>query len=77
MRYETNGDADIIIQMGGPEGTRIISKCSLKWESLLGNSKYESYARAVYLGEGSWDDLYEIDEWEAEDMLRKWGYKEQ
>lgn len=40
----------------------------LKWEGLLDNAKYESYARAVYLGEDSWDDLYEIDEWEAEDI---------
>lgn len=68
MRYETNCETDIIIQIGGPEEIRISSKCFLKWEGLLDNAKYESYARAVYLGEDSWDDLYEIDELEAEDI---------
>ena len=50
-------------------------KNELKWESFLGNSKHEFYARAIYLGQGCWDELYIIDEWEAMNMLREWGYE--
>ena len=35
------------------------------------------YARAIYLGEGCWDDLTTITEEDGERLLREWGYSEQ
>lgn len=40
------------------------------------NDEDELYTRAVWLGEGCWEDLDEITEEEAEQVLRDWGYSQ-
>lgn len=38
--------------------------------------KDELYCRAIYLGQGCWERLRSIDEAEALEILREWGYTE-
>jgi hypothetical protein len=37
----------------------------------------DRYARAIYLGQGCWDDLTTITEEEGDRILREWGYSEE
>ena len=53
----------------------VLRKNDLKWTS-ISDPNNNSYARAYFLGQGCWEDLYEISEEEANDLLNEWGYKE-
>jgi len=54
---------------GSPE---IIDCDNLVWRKL--GPEDESYMRAIYLGQGSWEDLDYVTEEEAHSILTRWGY---
>ena len=56
----------------------ILHKGDEKWEILAPRLDYkdESYCRAIYLGQGCWEDLERITEEKAEEILKQWGYTE-
>ncbi len=60
---------------GWPEILHKGDKC---WSPLRPRPDFkdEDYCRAVYLGQGCWEDLQSIDETEALKILHEWGYEE-
>lgn len=51
---------------------QIIEKNNLVWREL--GPEYESYARAICLGQGCWELIECIDEGQAREILKSWGY---
>ncbi|WP_029232226.1 hypothetical protein [Butyrivibrio sp. VCB2006] len=78
MRYEYDFRyKDVLIRKRGNGLTpEILHKGDTKWSELIPRPDYkdESYARAVYLGQGCWENLETISDEEAEDILKSWGY---
>ena len=54
----------------------ILHKGDEQWKLLKPQPDYqdENYCRAMYLGQGCWEDLEEISEEEAAMVLKEWGY---
>ena len=73
MKYEYDSKFEVLIRMGKECCPQVISKGDTKWVSLLGNSRFSSYERAIYLGEGCWERLNSISEEEARSVLENWG----
>ena len=61
---------------GVPE---ILHKGDKEWIHLTPRQDYkdESYCRAIYLGQGCWEDLHSISEEEAEAILKEWGFSDE
>ena len=59
-------------------GSEILHKGDKQWSRLRPREDYqdEEYCRAVYLGQGSWEDLRRINESEALEILHEWGYED-
>ena len=51
----------------------ILHKGQTEWEPLMPGSEDDSYARAILLGQGCWEDLKRITEEEANAILAEWG----
>ncbi len=51
---------------------QIIQKNDLVWREL--GAEYESYARAICLGQGCWELIESITEEQAQEILKNWGY---
>ncbi len=70
-------DKDVLIRYIG-EGPEILHKGDECWSHLTPRPDYkdELYCRAIYLGQGCWECLRSIDEAEALEILREWGYTE-
>ena len=68
-------DKDVLIRDIG-ECPEILHKGDECWSQLTPRPDYkdESYCRAIYLGQGCWERLRSIDEAEALEILREWGY---
>lgn len=62
-------------EIGCPQ---ILHKGDKYWSALRPRPDYkdEEYYRAVWLGQGCWAELCSIDEAEALEILREWGYEE-
>lgn len=56
----------------------ILHKGDNQWSHLIPRQDYkdESYCRAIYLGQGCWEDLSRITSEEAAEILKQWGYTE-
>lgn len=70
---------DVLIRhLDGETSPEILHKGDVKWEILRPRPDYkdESYCRAVFLGQGCWEDLKRITEEEALQILGEWGYSE-
>ena len=70
---------DVLIRSIDDEiGPEILHKGDTQWSPLRPREDYkdEEYCRAIYLGQGCWEDLLRIDETEALEILREWGYEE-
>ncbi|MBR0429050.1 MAG: hypothetical protein IJK17_03065 [Lachnospiraceae bacterium] len=54
----------------------ILHKGDKQWSRLYAyyDNPDDMYVRAVYLGQGCWEDMDFISEEEAEEILRSWGY---
>ena len=66
----------LIRRLHGAPAPEILHKGDREWEWLVPGEDYknERYCRAWYLGQGCWEDLDEISEEEAMDVLKQWGY---
>ncbi|MBE6063424.1 MAG: hypothetical protein E7207_07710 [Clostridium butyricum] len=68
---------DVLIRKIDDEiGPEIIHKDDKQWSRLRTREDYrdEEYCMAIYLGQECWEDLRRIDESEALEILREWGY---
>ena len=80
MSYEYDSEFNNVLIRKRRNGLfpEILHKGDAKWSVLVPQPDYmdESYARAVYIGQGCWENLKTITDEEAEDILRSWGYDE-
>lgn len=70
---------DVLIRRLDDENVpEILHKGDERWDILSPSADYkdEEYCRAVYLGQGCWEDLKFITEDEAAAILKEWGYTE-
>ena len=70
---------DVLIRKISDElGPGILHKGDKQWSRLRPREDYrdEEYCRAVYLGQGCWEDLRRINESEAFEILHEWGYED-
>lgn len=70
---------DVLIRKISDElGPEILHKGDKYWSRLRPREDYkdEEYCRAIYLGQGCWEDLRRINELEALEIIREWGYEE-
>ena len=76
--YDYVSEDVLIRQLDGETTPEILHKGDTKWEYLRPRPDYkdESYCRAVYLGQGCWEDLKTINQDEADKILKQWGYTE-
>lgn len=70
--YEYDEKRKALIKVLVEERPKIIKENDLCWRVLDGN--HDSYLRAIYLGQGCWDDLVTVTEEEAQKILKEWGY---
>lgn len=68
--YEYDAECEVLIRCD--PHAKIISKDEPVWRNL--GPKDDSYARAIYLGQGCWNKLDTISEEKALDILSQWGY---
>lgn len=65
---------DVLIRIENDSRPEILHKGDRHWEYLDG--KDDMYFRAIFLGQGCWEDLIKVSEAEAEKFLKRWGYTE-
>ena len=70
-QYEYDAKAQVLIRIPPNGSPKIASRKEPHWGSL--GSEYESYARAIYLGQGCWERLDTISEEKAQEILKEWG----
>lgn len=70
-KYEYDAGAQVLIRIPSKGSPKVASRTEPHWENL--GSKYESYARAIYLGQGCWERLDTISEEKAQEILKEWG----
>ena len=77
-QYDFRSKDVLIRRLDGEAVPEILHKGDTQWEVLAPSSDYkdEEYCRAVYLGQGCWEDLKKITEDEATEILKEWGYTE-
>lgn len=78
IRYQYDYvNKDVLIRRkDGETPPEILHRGDKEWEKLYPRPDYkdEDYCRAVYLGQGCWEDLKNITPEEAEIILAEWGY---
>ena len=72
IHFEYDAEREVLIKCTSDDCPKIIRKSNLVWQYLGPND--ESYARAIYLGQGCWERLDTISEDEASHILTEWGY---
>lgn len=70
--FEYDEERQVLIKLSRKAAPKIIEKNNLAWRNL--GPQDESYARAIYLGQGCWERLVTIREDEARLILEQWGY---
>lgn len=70
--FEYDAEGQVLIMLSRKAAPKIIEKNNLVWRNF--GPQDESYARAIYLGQGCWERLVAIDENEARCILKQWGY---
>ena len=66
----------VLIRKRDSDGSlEILHKGDNEWKPLKPQPDYrdEEYCRAMYLGQGCWEDLEQITEEEAVEILKGWG----
>ena len=72
IRYEFDAEMQVLIKYSSKDSPKIIEKNNLLWRDF--GVQDESYARAIFLGQGCWERLDSITEDEAQAILTRWGY---
>lgn len=72
IRYEYDSERNVLIKCSSEDLPKIIDKNNLVWRNL--GPQDDSYARAIFLGQGCWERLDTITETEAQRILTQWGY---
>lgn len=72
IRYEFDAERQVLIKCSSEDSPKIIEKNNLVWRDF--GPKDESYARAIFLGQGCWERLDTINEEKAQSILAQWGY---
>ncbi len=79
MRYEFDSYSKNVLIRNQGKGyfPEILYKGDRQWKVLAPSQEDEDelYTRAIWLGQGCWEDLDEVSEKEAEQILRDWGYE--
>ena len=70
--FEYDEERQVLIKLSRKEAPKIIEKNNLVWRNF--GPQDESYARAIFLGQGCWERLVTIEEDEARTILKQWGY---
>ena len=70
-QYEYDDKAQVFIRIPTRGSPMVASRTEPHWGNL--GSKYESYAQAIYRGQGCWDRLDTISEEKAQEILKEWG----
>ncbi|MBP5385537.1 MAG: hypothetical protein J6Y57_11290 [Lachnospiraceae bacterium] len=69
---------DVLIRSGETKtgySVEILHKGQSEWKPLMSSGEDESYARAIFLGQGCWEDLKSVTEEEADAIMEEWGLK--
>lgn len=76
--YDKRTKSVLIRRLDESGKIEILHKGDKQWTLLIPRPDYtdESYCRAIYLGQGCWEDLKRITSEEAAEILKQWGYKE-
>ena len=70
--YEYDAEMQVLVKIPAYRGLpTVISRRDPHWGDL--GPEYESYARAIYLGQGCWERLETISEEKAQEILKEWG----
>ena len=72
IRYEFDAERQVLIKCSSEDSPKIIEKSNLIWRDF--DAQDETYARAIFLGQGCWERLDSITENEAQIILTRWGY---
>ncbi len=70
-KYEYDAEMKVLVRCPPDGEPMAISRKTKVWETL--GPQYESYARAIYIGQGCWERLTTISEELAFQILRSWG----
>ena len=70
--YEYDKECEVIVRHNHDELPMLMRKSKLVWENVFDDGN-NSYARAIFLGQGCWDRLINISLEEAEKKLKEWG----
>lgn len=71
-RFEFDAVLQVMIRCPFEGSPKIMEKSALVWRDLGPDD--ESYARAIWLGQGCWERLDTLTEEEARRILAQWGY---
>jgi len=72
IRFEYDAERQVLIKCSSEDLPKIIDKNNLVWRNF--GPQDDSYARAIFLGQGCWERLDTITEAEAQRILAQWGY---
>ena len=72
VKYEYDAAGQVLIKCSSGELPKIITKDNPVWRNF--GPEDDSYARAIFLGQGCWERLETISEEDAQRILKEWGY---
>jgi len=70
VEYEYDELCDVILKIAPGDTPKIIRKSDPVWREL--GPRDESYRRAIYLGQGCWDRLDTVFEFQVDMILARW-----
>ena len=71
IQYEYDETCQVMIRVSSEESPKIMEETNPVWREL--GKEDDMYARAIYMGQGCWEDLRTITAEEAEEVLHRWG----
>ena len=71
IQYEYDEICQVMIRVSSEESPKIMEETNPVWREL--GKEDDMYARAIYMGQGCWEDLRAITAEEAEEVLHRWG----
>ena len=69
--YEYDEKRQVLIKLSPDESPRIIKKGEKQWRPL--GPEDDKYARAIFQGQGCWEDLETLTKEEGEKLLKAFG----
>ena len=71
-KYHYDEGSGVLIRYRTDHKLFVLEKRTLSWRP-FDYEKDDSYGRAIFLGQGCWEDLEIIDEKEALKIIEEWG----